>query len=127
MAKNETRRLLPAALQQDRDSASALRTLSGYAPANSAFTLAKVQAALNNMDAAQEAYTQALVAFEAAKSDLIASEWAFHNVVLGAKDQVVAQYGADSNEVQAVGLKKKSEYKAPQRSASKAATTPTAA
>ena len=31
--------------------------------------------------------------------------------MLGAKDQVVAQYGRDSNEVQSVGLKKASEYR----------------
>jgi len=33
--------------------------------------------------------------------------------VLSAKDQVIAQYGRDSNEAQAVGLKKKSERKRP--------------
>jgi hypothetical protein len=31
--------------------------------------------------------------------------------MLGAKDQIVAQFGRDSNEAEAVGLKKKSEYK----------------
>jgi hypothetical protein len=37
--------------------------------------------------------------------------------VLGAKDQVIAQFGRDSNEAQAVGLKKKSERKPPARKA----------
>ncbi|MDQ1590721.1 MAG: hypothetical protein QOG71_1348 [Pyrinomonadaceae bacterium] len=36
-------------------------------------------------------------------------------MVLGSRDQVVAQFGKDSNEVQAVGLKKASEYKRPAR------------
>jgi hypothetical protein len=35
--------------------------------------------------------------------------------MLGVKDQVTAQFGRDSNEVQAIGLKKASERKAPQR------------
>jgi hypothetical protein len=35
--------------------------------------------------------------------------------MLGVKDQVVAQFGRDSNEVQALGLKKASERKKPQR------------
>jgi hypothetical protein len=39
--------------------------------------------------------------------------------MLGVKDQVIAQFGKDSNEVQAVGLKKKSEYSRPQRRAKK--------
>jgi hypothetical protein len=45
----------------------------------------------------------------------VAAEWEFHNLMLGAKDQVIAQFGRDSNEVQAIGLKKSSERKAPQR------------
>ena len=44
----------------------------------------ELQTAQNNMDAAQQTYVQALAAFESAKNDLIASEWAFHNLVLGA-------------------------------------------
>ena len=48
-------------------------------------------------------------------SRLNGREWEFHNLILGAKDQVTAQFGRDSNEVQAVGLKKASERKAPQR------------
>ena len=37
--------------------------------------------------------------------------------MLGVKDQVTAQFGRDSNEVQALGLKKVSERKAPRRRA----------
>ena len=115
MAKNETRRLIPSVVQQDKDAFAALQAVSDYSPANPSFTVAKAQSALNNMNAAQQSYAQALAAFESAKDDLIASEWGFHNLILGAKAQVVAQYGPDSNEVQAVGLKRKSEYKSPQR------------
>jgi hypothetical protein len=46
----------------------------------------------------------------------VEKQWAFHNLMLRAKDQVRAQFGRDSNEVQALNLKKTSEYKAPQRS-----------
>jgi hypothetical protein len=115
VAKNQTRRLIPSVVQQDKDAFAALQAISDYAPANTAFTTAKAQSALNNMTAAQQAYAQALAAFESAKDDVIASEWGFHNLMLGAKDQVVAQYGPDSNEVQAIGLKKKSEYKSPKK------------
>ena len=115
MAKNETRRIQPGVVQQDKDAFAALQGLSDYAPANTAFTTAKCQAALNNMTAAQQAFAQASAAFESAKNDVIASEWGFHNIILGAKDQVVAQYGMDSNEVEGIGLKRKSEYRSPTR------------
>jgi hypothetical protein len=39
------------------------------------------------------------------------AEWEFQNFLIGAKLQVQAQYGVSSNEVQSLGLKKKSEYK----------------
>jgi hypothetical protein len=44
-----------------------------------------------------------------------AAEWALHNAVLGARTQVRAQYGHDSNELQAVGHKKRSDRKRPSR------------
>jgi hypothetical protein len=50
---------------------------------------------------------------EAARDAANAAEWALHNLILGAKDQVIAQYGEDSDQVQAIGLKKKSEHKRP--------------
>jgi hypothetical protein len=43
----------------------------------------------------------------------MSAERDFHNAILGAKDQVKAQFGKDSNELQALGLKKASEYKRP--------------
>ena len=48
-----------------------------------------------------------------ARDDEIAKQWAFHDFIIGAKTQVNAQYGDSSNEIQALGLKKKSEYKSP--------------
>ena len=56
--------------------------------------------------------------------EAVAADWAFHNAVLGAADQVVAQFGKDSNEIQALGYKKKSEYKSPSKPAPAAPKTP---
>lgn len=44
-----------------------------------------------------------------------AAEWCFHEAMLGAKEQVIAQYGKSSDQLQALGLKKKVEYKKPAR------------
>lgn len=43
----------------------------------------------------------------------IANEWAFHNNRLGVKTQVAAQCGDDSPQLQALGLRRKSDYKTP--------------
>ena len=61
------------------------------------------------------------MAHAAARDNATAREWEFHNLMPGAKDQVTAQFGRDSNEVQALGLKKSSERKAPKRSGKKGA------
>lgn len=118
---NQARRLTPAQIQADKDAYVALQTVTGYAPTNPAFALAAVTAAQASLNAAQQAEAQAVVAAATARDNAVASEWAFHNLMLGAKDQIIAQFGKDSNEVQAVGLKKKSEYRRPQRSAKKEA------
>lgn len=44
--------------------------------------------------------------------------------MLGGKDQVKAQYGADSNELQAVGPTKKSEFASPHKKAPATPPTP---
>ena len=43
------------------------------------------------------------------------AEWAFHNAVLAMKQSVLGQFGPDSNEIQAVGYKKKAERKRSRR------------
>ncbi len=111
MAKNQTTRINGDTLQADKDSFAAAKAIQNYQPANAAFSIQNVQTASDEVQAAQQAWAQAVAALEAARDAAVAKEWAFHNAVLGLKSQVVAQFGQDSNEVQAVGLKKKSEYK----------------
>jgi hypothetical protein len=97
-----------------------LQAVAGYAPANPAYTMAAVTAAHAALVAAQQAEVQTAAAAAAARDEAVAKEWEFHNLVLGAKDQVVAQFGRDSNEVQSIGLKKASEYRRRTRVAPKA-------
>ena len=114
---NENKRLRPAQIEADRASFAALQAVAGYAPANQAYALAKVTEAEAAVRAAQAAEAQAEAALASARDAAVASEWEFHNLMIGAKDQVMAQFGRDSNEVQAVGRKKASERKAPARRA----------
>ena len=113
MARNQNKRLGPALLQDDLDALTALRSIGGYTPANAAYTLQAVEDKLSNMTGAQEDEINAQNALATARDAAAAAEWEFHNFILGVKEQVIAQFGKNSDEVQALGLKKKSEYKAP--------------
>ena len=115
MAKNQNVRLKPAQLQADMDANTAIDNLPAYTPANSAYTQAAVQAILNAMQSAQQAEVSLQNALATARDAAAAAEWNFHNAILGVKEQVIAQYGKSSDQVQALGLKKKTEYKAPKR------------
>ena len=116
MAKDETKRINPDILEADLESLTAVKNLANYTPVNADYALAKLEALQVKMDGAQEAETVAKIALDTARDGATAAEWALHNAILGAKSQVEAQYGKDSNEYQSLGLKKKSEYKKPGRS-----------
>lgn len=117
MAKNETRRLKPSTLVEDLELYAALKAIPGYAPSNPAYTQAAIDAIKARLTEKAEIEAQAAAAYESARDDHVAVQWEIHNAMLGAKDQVVAQFGPNSNEVQAMKLKKKTEYKNPTRKA----------
>lgn len=120
MARNQTVRIRPALLQLDQKAHTAINSFSDYSPANPAYAKPIVQVKLEAMQAAQEAEVNAQNALASARDLAAAAEWDFHNSMLGVKDQVIAQYGKDSDEMQAMGLKKESERKAPTRPKKKA-------
>ena len=111
MANNETKRIKPSILLEDETAYGALQAMTTYAPANSTYTAKAAGDAFTAMRDARTAEAQAEAALKTARDTAVAAEWAAHNVIIGVKDQVKAQYGPASNEVQALGLKKKTEYK----------------
>lgn len=115
MAKNESRRLKPSDLTDDEEIYAALKAMTGYAPANPAYAITALDAANADVVAARQTEAQAAVALATARDETVAAEWKRHNLILGSKDQVIALFGPDSNEVQAVKRKKKSDYKSPAR------------
>ena len=116
MAKDQTKRLAPATIQEDKDVVAAMQTLTPtYAPANTAYSIANLMTSQGAMTTAQGVEVQKVGEAEAARDAANTKEWAYHNLVLEAKKQVIAQYGSDSDQVQAIGLKKKSEYKKPSK------------
>jgi hypothetical protein len=120
MSATESRRIYPAILKADQAAQVTLAAMTDYKPANAAFSLANIASALTAMQAAQQAEIRAQAALDTARDAAAAAEWRFHEAMLGAKDQVVAQYGVSSDQVQALGLKKKSERKKPARPAKSA-------
>lgn len=115
MAKDQSRRIAPNVLEADRNGLAALQAIADYAPANPTFELTKILNAQTQLAEAQRVEAQTAAAAAAARDNAVAKEWEFHNLMIGAKDQVMAQFGRDSNEVQALGLKKLSERRSPVR------------
>ena len=119
MAKNQTVPVGNDSLKADADALAALTAISDYAPANSDFTLTKLNAASEALQEAADVFAQAEANWQTARDTNVAAQWTFHNAMLGAKQQVVAQFGDDSDEAQAVGLTKKSERAKPATRAAK--------
>ncbi|EXI65801.1 MAG: hypothetical protein AW08_02826 [Candidatus Accumulibacter adjunctus] len=67
------------------------------------------------MRAAAEVELRAQNALDAARDAAIAAQWEHHNLILGARNRGIALFGAVSDEVASLDMKKRSERKAPTR------------
>jgi hypothetical protein len=117
MADKKTKQLSPKVLQEDLDAYAGMLSLTGFAPANAAFGAAEGQTLKAAMEASQTKAVQSQAKADADRDKKVADEWAFHDWARNMRIQVKAQYGENSDEVAAVGLKKKSEYKNPKKKA----------
>ena len=115
MAKQK--RLTTKVLQEDLNVYAALQAIADYKPSNDQFSLANVETSHATMGASQTDEVQKQGALDAARDIATDGERDFHNYILGAKTQVKAQYGENSNEYQSLGMKKKEEYKVGRRGA----------
>ena len=118
MAKNQHKRLPPGKIEADENGFAALQTIKGYTPINSTYSLDAVRSAHEELRALRRDAAAAQAQAQAARESALAKEWEFHNLMLGVKEQVIAQFGKDSTEVEALGLKRKSDYKPPRRRSS---------
>jgi hypothetical protein len=107
--ENTKRRLAPSIISDDETRLDAIRNLPDYAPANAKYTKANLETSDLETIAAQKAEQAAKAAWEAARDVMVMKERQRHTDVLGATDQVAAQYGRNSNEYQSLGLRKKNE------------------
>ena len=113
--QDKTRRLRPQNISQDIDSFHGLQTVSTYNTTRADASTAKLQEVYQAMLISQQTETEKLALYRAASDAARLAEWEFHNAVLAMKEVVRGQYGSDSDEAQAVGLKKKSDRKRPSR------------
>jgi hypothetical protein len=116
--QDTTRRLRPQLISQNIDSLHGLQTIKGYKTNRVDASLERIQQTYQAMLTQQQSETEKLTAYRAAADAARLAEWEFHNAVLAMKEVVRGQYGSDSDEAQAVGLKKKSDRK--RRSSKKA-------
>lgn len=121
MANNPKKRLPQAVIEADRAALVALKRLTDYAPANPALTIEALCALEARLRAAEEAEILAEKEYAAACDAREAAQRALHGAVLGVKATVIGQYGSDSDAVQAIGLKKKSDYRRGRRRVTPAA------
>jgi len=115
MGTNRPTPLTPSRLQADQAALIALKQMANYAPANAAFTIQAVQSLADAIAPAHAAEKVAADVLDAKRDAAAAVEQAFHEAMQGVKDQVIAQYGKNSDEVASLGLKKRVEYKRPVR------------
>jgi len=111
MAKNETKPLKPSIIGEDEAAFNALQKITGYAPNNPNYQITALTQALELRRNKEAASDQAEALAATARDEMVSEQWAFHNLMLGAKDQVKAQFGKDSTQVQELGLKRASDYK----------------
>jgi hypothetical protein len=109
------RKLTAQVIQQDIDAFNGLGSIPTYTTQRSAATPEALKTAYQTMQARRQAEKEQEALYQAAVDATRAAEWEFHNAVLAMKEIVRGQFGSDSNEARAVGLKKKSERKKPVR------------
>ncbi|WP_017300435.1 hypothetical protein [Nodosilinea nodulosa] len=108
---NTTRRLTGKIISTDIESVNGLDTVEGYIPVRTEATPGALKEYYELMLAKQKQETALEVSHKAASDEARQAEWNFHNAVLAMKESIRGQFGPDSHAAQAVGYKKKSEYK----------------
>ena len=110
-----SRRVSTKIIDADIDSFHGLNFIRNYIPVRSEATPEALKTGYEAMCAKQQKEIELLAASKAASDAARLAEVEFHDMVMAMKETVRGQYGPNSDEAQAVGYKKKSEYKRPRR------------
>lgn len=113
MQRKPAHRIAPATLKDDEEACHAVTMFEDYAPHNALHAPSSMRDLHAAMKDAQREEQRVMNLLKAARSAATDAEWAFHQAVVGVKAEVLAQYGPDSNQIVAVGLKRRSARKRP--------------
>lgn len=113
--QNTERRLSANTIEQETLALGGLRGISDYRPLHAEASLEGTEKAASEMLAARALEADLKAQLQAATKAARLAEWKFHNHMLAVKESVIAQFGPDSPQAQAVGRKRKSTYKRPTR------------
>ena len=116
MTTGATTRISPQQLKNDIELIRALSGIDGYTPHNPAYSLESATVALEQLDKSETAVILAENTLAAARSALLNDRNAVHKIAMGVKDEAVVLFGPDSDQIAALGMKKKSERSRPKRS-----------
>jgi len=115
MSKTRNNRISLQILKADEEAFFGLRSIEDYKPANPAYSLEAVTAIYERYRRAIEAEIVANNAAAEARDEVTLAGKELHLTMIEVKTQVKAVYGEDSNQIAAMGLKKKSDRKLPSR------------
>jgi hypothetical protein len=115
LTSNSNCKLTPQILQQDTDAFNGLGSIPSYTTNRRQATAEALQMAYQTMQVRRQTEKERQAFYQDSVDATREAEWEFHNAVLAMKEVVRGQFGSDSNEARAVGLKKKSERKRPVR------------
>jgi hypothetical protein len=107
--------VLQSILTIDRSILRAIQGLIDYQPVNSLYSTAQLVQLEATLTQAELGVVQAQAALDQAYAVRAETSRAFHNAIIGAKEQVIAQYGNSSLAVEMVGLRRKSDRRRPVR------------
>ena len=111
MSKTPSGRVPAKIINEDIQAFHGLATIQGYAPHDPDLTLEAITATYEELMADRAALVRAQIALDVIRDKIGTTEQRFHGQMRGSKDAVRGQYGDDSNELAAMGLKKASEKK----------------
>jgi hypothetical protein len=113
--KKQKKRLRKEIVQADVALMAVFKTLPGYAPRNPQFSVAAMEQSHNEL--AQLLHEELLIEMQlaAVRERIVEVGHRYHDQLLGGKHEAVVQFGDDSVEIEALGIKRKSERKQPRR------------
>jgi hypothetical protein len=111
MAKDGPKPLRNSELVKNLDDFAALMDIPDYKSTNPDYEKPALQASKDAMQAKETLAAQKKAEYDAARDDEINAQRDFHNRMKGSRMATKTQFGPNSNQAQAVGLKKEVEYK----------------